>query len=125
MTTHDDTRAHKMTKGVKHDQGKSRMDLIPPEVVFAMGGILGYGANKYADRNWEQGIGYGRVFGALMRHLWAWWRGENNDPESGLSHLHHALACLTFLITYDARKMTELDDRPMHDEHGATMHQAD
>ena len=46
-----------------------------------------------------------------MRHMWAWWRGETADPETGASHLHHAACCLAFLIAYEERK-AGTDDRP-------------
>ena len=106
--------------GRKDDNGKPRMDLIPPEVMFALGTVLGFGAQKYAARNWEQGMSWGRVFGALMRHLWAWWGGRgptsNNfafgdlDAETGFSHLWHALCCVAFLVAYEERGAGE-DDR--------------
>lgn len=106
--------------GIKHDQGKSRIDLIAPEMLFALGDILAYGAQKYAQRNWEQGMEWGRVFGALMRHMWAWWGGKtetnenflfgNLDMETGRSHLWHAACCLMFLIAYESRKVGT-DDR--------------
>jgi hypothetical protein len=53
---------------------------------------------------------WGRVYGALMRHLWTWWRGDNLDKETGKSHLWHAVCCLAFLITYEERGIGE-DDR--------------
>lgn len=98
--------------GVKLDDGKLRMDLIAPEGLQGLAKVLTFGAKKYADRNWEKGIMYGRVFGAMMRHMWAWWGGELKDPETGLSHLHHAAACVHFLQTYEERGMTSFDDRP-------------
>lgn len=98
-------------EGVKHDQTKSRYDLLPPELLEGVAQVLTFGANKYAPRNWERGISYGRVFAALMRHMWAWWRGERLDAESGLPHLWHAGCCLSFLIAYEERGMTSFDDR--------------
>lgn len=95
---------------VKHDTEKPRYDLIPPEFLEATATILTYGAQKYADRNWERGMAWGRVFAALMRHLWAWWRGENVDPETGKSHLWHAACGVAFLIAYEARGVG-VDDR--------------
>mgnify|MGYP007070987273 CR=1 FL=1 len=94
----------------KQDGGKSRIDLIAPEMVFGVGDVLRFGAAKYAERNWERGMSWGRCFGAVMRHLWAWARGENVDPESGLPHLHHAACGVMFLIAYEARKLGT-DDR--------------
>jgi len=46
-----------------------------------------------------------------LRHLTAWWAGEDLDPESGLHHLAHAACCLMFLLEY-TQTHTELDDRP-------------
>ena len=43
------------TAGVKHDSGKLRMDLVPPEAIKAMADVLTSGAAKYGDRNWEKG----------------------------------------------------------------------
>lgn len=109
QTSRDDVIA---VQGHKDDAGKSRLDLVPPEAVFALGDVLGFGATKYKPRNWEKGINYGRVFGAAMRHLWAWWRGEQKDPETGFSHLWHALTCIAFLVAYESRGMDQFDDRP-------------
>jgi len=67
----------------KDDTDKVRMELIPPELIVAVGDILTFGAEKYDDRNWEKGMKWSRVFGALMRHMWAWWSGENKDQETG------------------------------------------
>ena len=58
-----------MNEGIKHDGGKARMDLLPPELLFGVSEILGFGAAKYGDRNWERGMAWSRVFAALMRHL--------------------------------------------------------
>lgn len=107
--------------GFKKDEGKVRLELFPPEMLFATATILGFGAVKYPYRNWEHGMAYGRVFGALMRHLWAWWGGKQKtktnflfgdlDTETGCSHLWHAACCITFLVTYEERGIGE-DDRP-------------
>jgi hypothetical protein len=79
-------------------------------MIHGISTVLGYGAKKYADRNWEKGMSWGRVFGALMRHLWAWWGGEAKDQETGYSHLWHAGCCLMFLIAYEERGIGS-DDR--------------
>ena len=94
----------------KFDTDKLPYELIAPEVLDALALVLQFGADKYAPRNWERGMRWGRVFGALMRHMWAWWRGENNDDETGMSHLYHAACCIMFLIAYEARGIGE-DDR--------------
>lgn len=100
-----------MAEGVKHDGGKLRYELIPPELLEGIAWVLTHGAKKYGDRNWELGIKYSRIFGALMRHMWAWWGGEDLDKESGKSHLWHAGCELAFLIAFETRERTDLDDR--------------
>ena len=100
-----------MTEGRKYDSGKPRLDLLPPELLFGVSDILTFGAAKYGDRNWESGMAWSRVFAALMRHLWAWWRGDAADAETGKSHLWHAGCCIAFLIAYEARS-AGTDDRP-------------
>lgn len=99
------------TEGVKYDEGKLPYDLLPPELLEGVSSVLAFGAAKYAPRNWELGMDWSRPFSALMRHMWAWWRGENLDPETGMSHLWHAGCCIAFLMAYEQRKVGK-DDRP-------------
>lgn len=96
---------------IKSDSGKPRFDLISPSLLFEIGQVLEFGSKKYSDRNWEKGFTYGRPFASAMRHLWAWWNGEENDSESGLSHLAHAVACIMMLIEYKHSGRGH-DDRP-------------
>jgi hypothetical protein len=56
------------------------------------------GAAKYADRNWEKGINYSRVYSALRRHLAKWWNRQEFDPESGMNHLAHVATNAVFLL---------------------------
>lgn len=98
--------------GIKHDTGKRRWDLAPWDALGLFVDVLTLGASKYSARNWEGGIAYGRLFGATQRHLTAWWQGEDADPESGQSHLAHALCDVAFLLAFVARGRVELDDRP-------------
>jgi hypothetical protein len=97
--------------GLKYDTDKTRYELLPPELMHAVADILTFGAKKYSDRNWELGMEWSRPFGALMRHMWAWWRGDGVDAETGKSHLWHAGCCLAFLIAYEQRGIGK-DDRP-------------
>jgi hypothetical protein len=75
--------------------------------------VLTHGAAKYGDRNYELGMSWGRVFSALGRHAWAFWRGQDIDPDSGMPHTWHVLACAAFLVTYEARKIGTDDRSPL------------
>jgi hypothetical protein len=39
--------------GKKFDQGKIRLDLIPPQTIIDVGQVLTYGASKYGPENWR------------------------------------------------------------------------
>lgn len=97
--------------GVKYDQGKPRMDLLVPEADELTAQVLAFGAGKYGQYNWMEGIAYSRLHAALRRHLGSWSKGEDRDPESGLPHLAHARCCLDFLIWMSIHRK-DLDDRP-------------
>ncbi len=91
--------------GYRNDEGKEALDLIPPEIMFALGKALEVGARKYDKRNWEKGMDWSRVFGSLSRHLWKFWGGEDIDEETGLPHTHLILCNAAFLCTYYVRKI--------------------
>ena len=94
----------------KYDQQKPRMDLVPPEATLEIAKVLAFGAQKYGDNNWRNGMDWGRVIAAVERHIAAWKTGENLDKESGLMHLAHGACGLNFLITYQLRNIGK-DDR--------------
>ncbi|NLO90704.1 MAG: hypothetical protein GX410_01760 [Elusimicrobia bacterium] len=99
-------------QGHKADAGKPRLELLPFDALEEVAKVLGYGAAKYGERDWEHGLAYGRVFGALLRHAWSWFRLRRTDPETGLSHMAHCAANALFLLAYELRRRRELDDRP-------------
>lgn len=97
-------------EGVKDDDGKARWDLLPFDAVDCVADVLHYGAKKYAPRNWEKGMGWGRLFGAALRHLAAWATGNDLDAESGHPHLAHAACCILMLLALELRGVGT-DDR--------------
>jgi len=99
-----------MSEARKHDAEKTRYDLVPADALEIVTQVWTFGASKYGDRNWEKGFAWGRLFGASCRHLWAFWRGEDADPETGLPHLAHAACSVMMLLTHQLRNIGE-DDR--------------
>ena len=88
--------------GVKHDEGKNRLDLIEPEFIEGVGEILTFGAEKYAPNSWQNvEDAQNRYYGAAMRHLLAYRKGEKVDPESGKSHLYHVACNMMFLAHWE------------------------
>ncbi|GHT37008.1 hypothetical protein FACS189427_09430 [Planctomycetales bacterium] len=59
--------------------GKSRPDLISPFAMERLGEWLRLGAEKYAERNWEQGIPISRSIASLYRHLLKFQQGRQDE----------------------------------------------
>lgn len=86
-------------KGIKYDSDKVLMGCIPPTAEVLLGMVLTYGAKKYSRENWRLLDNLeDRYMDACLRHINLHRRGEEIDPESGLPHLGHAVACLMFLL---------------------------
>ena len=96
--------------GKKHDSDKPRVDLLPTFPLVCVGRVLGFGAKKYDAHNWRGGIAYSRLYGAILRHLYAWADGEDTDEETGFNHLDHALTECMFLRQM-VKDRPDLDDR--------------
>ena len=78
---------------------KCPMWLIPPVALETIAWVLGLGAKKYGEYNWRMTkIKASTYISAIMRHLMAWHRGEDLDPESGKSHIAHIGACCAILL---------------------------
>lgn len=82
------------------DEGKLRWDLLPFTELEDVVQVLEFGAKKYSAHNWRKGMPVHKVFNSTLRHLFAWWRGEDIDPESGLPHLAHAICNILFIKNY-------------------------
>jgi hypothetical protein len=88
---------------------KAPMWLVPPVALEELSWVLKLGAEKYGEYNWRKtGVCASTYISAAFRHLNAWRDGEDLDPESGRSHLAHAMTC--FAIVLDAEKCGTLDD---------------
>jgi hypothetical protein len=103
----------KIVEGTKNDNGKLRYDLIPTYPLSKLAEAYTLGAGKYDDHNWRKGFKWGRVFAALCRHAWAWWRGERDDPQDGQHHLASVAWCAFALMEYEKFGTGE-DDRWKH-----------
>lgn len=95
---------------MKFDTQKARMDLLDPYAIEQLSLVLTFGAQKYAAHNWRKGLSYCRLIAAALRHLFAYLMGEDKDPESGLSHVAHAMCCCMFLLGM-TQMHPQLDDR--------------
>lgn len=88
----------KTAGGMKNDAEKPRMDLLCPFAIEELAKVLTFGSQKYSAWNWSKGISTTRLIAAALRHLFAYARGEDTDPETGLSHVAHAMCCCMFIV---------------------------
>jgi hypothetical protein len=89
--------------GIKHDHGKPRFGLIPPDAELEVAKALTFGASKYDDPARPTDPNYKRVppyrfEDAALRHVNAHRRGERTDHESGLHPLAHAIVDLLVVL---------------------------
>jgi len=90
-------------KALRFDTGKTNWSLMPFEAVEEINKVLEFGANKYAEWNFanDGGMNHSRIINSCLRHIFAYMRGQDLDPESGLSHLAHAGCNIIFLLYYN------------------------
>jgi hypothetical protein len=100
--------------GRKDDEEKDPWDLLPTLAVRQVVKVLQHGKKKYHAWNWLKGLEFSRLYSGVHRHLTAWFEGEDNDPESNLSHLAHACCGILFLLTLHILGRKDLDDRPKY-----------
>ncbi len=91
---------------------KPPLHLVPPTAEILESAVMALGAKKYGAFNWRTTNVRASVYiAAARRHLVQWFDGQDDDSESGVSHLAHARACLGILL--DAMATGHLvDDRP-------------
>lgn len=91
---------------------KAPMSCVPTTVLHEMGIGMLEGALKYGRHNYRAvGVRASVYYDAAMRHLNAWWEGQDIDPESGLSHITKLLTSIAVLRDSMIRGNLE-DDRP-------------
>jgi hypothetical protein len=82
----------------KYDQGKPRLDLVPPAIIMAVGAVRSHGVKKYGENDGWRQVEPKRYRAALMRHLCDYLRNpQETDAESGLPHLWHMACNVAFL----------------------------
>jgi hypothetical protein len=106
-----DVNSNERGSGARYNINKPDLSLIPLCTLEDEARVWMYGKQKYAAWNWAKGMDWSIPLACALRHLSAWQRGEENDQESGLPHLAHAMCNLRMLTLY-SKKYPEGDDRP-------------
>jgi hypothetical protein len=97
--------------GARYNQGKPAYSLIPLIALRDCARVFMYGCSKYEVWNWAKGMNWMIPYDCMMRHMEAWHRREENDSESGLPHLGHAM-CNLVMLSFFAIFYRRGDDRP-------------
>jgi hypothetical protein len=93
-------------KGAK----SAKLGAIDPLALKELAEVAGMGEEKYARFNFAKGYPWSLSADAAFRHLLAFLDGEDNDPESGLSHAAH-FAWHGLCLTTFAKRGLGTDDR--------------
>ena len=96
--------------GLRYNTGKLKWSLVSWKALAPMVRVLMFGAEKYDDHNWKKGLKYTEVCESLQIHLNAFIDGEDNDPESKLTHVGHIL-CNAMFLSYMFLFRKDCDDR--------------
>lgn len=94
----------------KFDNGKPRCDLVPADIIEAIGCVRSYGVSKYKEEDNYRKVEPKRYRAALMRHICAWLRNPfGKDEESGLPHLWHVACNVAFLCELDKENGNDIN----------------
>lgn len=124
-------------KGLKANNNKMLMSLLPSPALYEIARVLTYGANKYTicndckatfqhnrticsecgstniisgAHNWSKGMNWSWIIDALERHLDKFKCGIDLDKESGLLHSSQIACNALFLLTFQVMNIGK-DDR--------------
>lgn len=98
---------------------KPPLSVLPMPVLYEVAAGMLEGALKYRRHNYRvAGVRASVYFDATMRHLTAWWEGQDIDSDSGIHHVSKAIASLMVLRDAMLQGMLAQDDRPPSSKDG-------
>jgi hypothetical protein len=105
------------SEGVKFDNNKIQMELLPLRELREVARVLTYGAKKYAPDNWKKvANSKERYAGALLRHFTEYREGNTFDHETCPDPLRHIaqVACnALFLLYFELQdEITKINELP-------------
>lgn len=106
------TKQQKAEPALRYDQGKTPYHLFPLDAYEEICRVMQFGAQKYAERNWEKGMSWSRVARSMLSHFIQMCKGETHDAESGCTHAGHmawnALVLCAYTLRPHLHKMNDL-----------------
>jgi len=110
-------------RALRYNAGKPELSyvLTYPRALESLAAVNTYGATKYARGNYLRGSNWTQYVDSLLRHLNAFYSGEDVDPESEQAHVGHIMFNAAMLAEmYHTRK--DLDDRLNSQTMASTVH---
>lgn len=96
--------------GLRYNDNKPKWALVDFDALEDMVRVLEVGSEKYYVDNWKNGLKTTEVIESLLRHVFAYLHGEDNDKETGLPHTAHIM-CNAMFLSYNHRFKKDFDDR--------------
>lgn len=88
--------------------GKLRMSLMPVQEMQRVMRRYLDGGTKYGYNNWMNGMPLSVYYDSAMRHMLAWWQGDNSED-------HAAAAAWNMLCAmWTEKNKKDMDDRLIH-----------
>ena len=101
----------KLEPATRFDAGKIPYHLFPLDAFEEICKVMDFGAKKYAERNWEQGMSWSRVARSMLSHFISMCKGIERDEESDIPHAAHMAWNAIVLLAYTLRpKLHSLND---------------
>ena len=105
----------KRGEGLRFNENKIPIEFIPLHLLDGAAKVFKNVTERkekpYPMWNWSRGMDWSKPYACLIRHMTAWYRGEDLDKETKLNHLHHAM-CNLLMLTHYLDAFPEGDDRP-------------
>ena len=95
-----------MTTWLKDNKWKSQVELIQPDFLLEIGYVLKNWADKYWA-NTRQTVPLSSHIWAALRHIYKFEKWEDNDEESWLPHIIHAVTNLMFVYHNYKNKLSK------------------
>lgn len=107
FVTKDSGLREEFSTGARRDtqDGKPRYDLISVPALRRLAELMGRGAVKYGDRNWEQGMPISRFYASALRHLF-----EFGDPNGDRTEDHLAGVLFNVMAIMHFQEVDDLPD---------------
>ncbi len=99
--------------------GKPRMSLLPHVPLERVMKHYLTGAEKYGESNWVKGMPLSVYYDSAMRHMMAWWAGDNNEDHAAAA-VWNMMCAMWTEDNADIIKAANgefLDDRHKHPRH--------